>query len=558
MSADLFGEALENPNAELQRVEDDIDVENISSDEETENGTEAKADEIEDSADAEVMKEEPQQGVAPIDMDETKPENGEAVNSEWSTSTKDGSADVVHRQSSDSSSNDSSSDDDSDTSSGDEINVMEEEAEDEEPSNQGPIKSKNELGEEAVFNLPEDFQISSNTPIHEIGSIKSSFDFNIIVQSSSSAEQRVLKENSVLCLQDRQILGPLCEVFGPLQAPFYRVAVPKSKSELFQELSKKVGQKVFYVAPEAHWHDTFELKRLRGTDASNGFDEELPEEEQEFSDDEKEAMFKKMKKQSKKRKSDVQTGDTGRSSHTAPAEYQVRSKVKSNNNLSTVDDATTTRSYKPRSTRQSEARSPEVRISHHTEVYEQQQYEQKPQPQHYQSQYQPQQPQLHHHQQQQQQQHNVPFQQVAQSPYGSQQSSNFPPQGYQYPQAYPYQTTSFTPHYNQHSSQVHTGQYAQGFPGSNYPQHHSGLAQTPYTQIQPSPNAGFAQPQMSFNPGFSQPQMSPTAGFVQPHAAPQMGSPQMGSVPQTPDMQQVMQLQQILMNQQKQHQDMQR
>lgn len=49
---------------------------------------------------------------------------------------------------------------------------------------------------------------------------------------------------------------------------------------------------------------------IKGTDASNMFDEELPEEEQEFSDDEKEAMYKKQKKQKKRKPEKTGRADT--------------------------------------------------------------------------------------------------------------------------------------------------------------------------------------------------------------------------------------------------------
>lgn len=149
--------------------------------------------------------------------------------------------------------------------------------------------------------------------------LKSAFDNNAIVAASLSGEQRVLKEGSILCLEDRTLIGPLCEVFGQLQAPFYRVSFDKSESKTksYNEIKERVGAKVFYVVPEAHWVDTFQLKQLKGTDASNGFDEELPEHEQEFSDDEKEMAFKRKKKLTKKRKSESDTEEPNKQSITS-------------------------------------------------------------------------------------------------------------------------------------------------------------------------------------------------------------------------------------------------
>ncbi|CAI4035987.1 hypothetical protein SMKI_14G1980 [Saccharomyces mikatae IFO 1815] len=193
-----------------------------------------------------------------------------------------------------------SSDADSDSDSADQDtdeDTIENENEDEDASPSGPIISKNEIIEETVPELPEDYEISERTTITPIGVLKSAFENNIIIHAMLSGEKRVLKEGSIFCLEDRTLIGMLTEVFGPLQNPFYRIKLPDSKGDLFNELKARLGEKACIVTPDAHWIDTFELKRNKGTDASNGYDEELPEEEQEFSDDEKEALFKKMKKQ---------------------------------------------------------------------------------------------------------------------------------------------------------------------------------------------------------------------------------------------------------------------
>lgn len=176
------------------------------------------------------------------------------------------------------------------------------EEEEEEGNGGDAIRSKNEVAEEPVPDLPDDYEIPESATISPIGKIKSAFENNIVVEAVVSGEKRVLKEGSILCLEDMYLIGVLCEVFGPLQKPFYRVTLPASKSGRFEELKGKVGCTVCIVVPEAHWVDTFELKKFKGTDASNGYDEELPEEEQEFSDDEKEAIFKKMKKEQHKKK----------------------------------------------------------------------------------------------------------------------------------------------------------------------------------------------------------------------------------------------------------------
>lgn len=210
------------------------------------------------------------------------------------------------KSSADSSSSDESSDSGSDENSDSSSSAAEEEQEieddDEEASPEGAIKSKHEIDEEPIPGLPDGYEIDPNAKLSEIGVIKSAFDNNIIIHCLESGERRVLKEGSILCLEDRTLIGTLCEVFGKLENPFYRVSLPPSRQAQFAELKERIGQRAFIVVPEAHWVDTFELKKIRGTDASNGYDEELSEDEQEFSDDEKEALYKRLKKERRKNK----------------------------------------------------------------------------------------------------------------------------------------------------------------------------------------------------------------------------------------------------------------
>lgn len=202
-----------------------------------------------------------------------------------------------------SSSSEEDSDDQSEEDSDDQgTKVALEEEDDEEISPEGAIRSKHEIEQEPIPDLPEDYEIDPNAVITEIGVIKSAFENNIIIHTVSSGERRVLKEGAILCLQDRTIIGTLCEVFGKLDNPFYRVTLPASRQAQFDKLKNHLGEKAHIVVPEAHWVDTFELRRMKGTDASNGYDEELSEDEQEFSDDEKEALFKKLRKEQRKKK----------------------------------------------------------------------------------------------------------------------------------------------------------------------------------------------------------------------------------------------------------------
>ncbi|CDK29689.1 unnamed protein product [Kuraishia capsulata CBS 1993] len=207
------------------------------------------------------------------------------------------------------------SDSDSDTSSSDESSEEEidddddmqgagdsgEELEDAgDEVNDGPIISKNEVVDEAAPTLPEDFKIDSTTPLEYVGNISAVVEQNVIIKANGSGEFRVLKENSILCLEDRSPLGMVFEVFGRLQSPLYRVKFNSDADAL--KYKERKGSKVFYVIPNSEFILTDSIKGIKGTDASNCHDEELPEDEQEFSDDEKEQASKQQKKKKNKSK----------------------------------------------------------------------------------------------------------------------------------------------------------------------------------------------------------------------------------------------------------------
>ena len=140
--------------------------------------------------------------------------------------------------------------------------------------------------------------------------------------TGSSGGVVVLDEQSLLCTAEREALGRVDEVFGPVTSPRYTV-----RREIWQVFPEGVapGTKVFYVEPEVKFvvasglhkkvcapiYIYIERERERGAsecmtrlaivavgwqqgyDASGKDDEELPEELQEFSDDEEEKRFKK-------------------------------------------------------------------------------------------------------------------------------------------------------------------------------------------------------------------------------------------------------------------------
>ncbi|WEJ94125.1 hypothetical protein PSN45_001604 [Yamadazyma tenuis] len=193
---------------------------------------------------------------------------------------------------SDSSSSSSESDSDSDSDSDAAVDGDEVLSDNEDDKITGPIISKNEVINEVAPSLPEDYTLADK-PIEPIGKITGFVDNSVIIKGDTSAEFRVLKEKSVLCLKDK-VIGPLFEIFGNLKMPVYRVKF--NEPDKVEEFKALKGEEVFYVVPDSEFTLTETLKSFKGSDASNFNDEEIPAEEQEFSDDEKEMAAKRKRK----------------------------------------------------------------------------------------------------------------------------------------------------------------------------------------------------------------------------------------------------------------------
>ncbi|WVO13738.1 hypothetical protein L204_101360 [Cryptococcus depauperatus] len=109
-----------------------------------------------------------------------------------------------------------------------------------------------------------------------------------------------LEEGSVLCWEDGRVLGIIHETFGPLTSPFYSVRLPPPPHPYPELDSLASGTRLFYPLNPLYrsfvnmsaLHDP----RLKGSDASNIYDEEIGEDEQEWSDDEIEAAAKRNRK----------------------------------------------------------------------------------------------------------------------------------------------------------------------------------------------------------------------------------------------------------------------
>ncbi|KAI8349031.1 Gar1/Naf1 RNA binding region-domain-containing protein [Mortierella sp. GBAus27b] len=163
-----------------------------------------------------------------------------------------------------------------------------------------------------IVQLPEvkkpDIVLGPDSRLEPIGAVTTVVDNVVVVQASSSGEVRVLDTGTIVAIQkvkeedsegDKEVLGEIFETFGPVTRPFYSIRF-NTAAEI--PTACVVGCTIYSVPEHSSFVFTEPLKSLKGSDASNKFDEEVDEVEMEFSDDEKEMEHKRMLKQSKNTK----------------------------------------------------------------------------------------------------------------------------------------------------------------------------------------------------------------------------------------------------------------
>ena len=160
----------------------------------------------------------------------------------------------------------------------------------------GALRTKNEIAEEPI--PKPDVSITPDMPIEHVGEVQFIVEKTVVIKSQSPGEVKALDSGSILCKEDRTVIGVLADVIGNVRNPMYTVMF--AKEDDIKEIELTVGTPVFYSVNHAQYVFTRELKQMKGTDASNLHDEEVAAEEMEFSDDEKEAEYKRAMKLKKR------------------------------------------------------------------------------------------------------------------------------------------------------------------------------------------------------------------------------------------------------------------
>ncbi|KAI0078859.1 NAF1-domain-containing protein, partial [Panus rudis PR-1116 ss-1] len=158
-----------------------------------------------------------------------------------------------------------------------------------------PLRTKNEIPEADVV-IPEVDEVGPLEVLEKVGDIMSIVGQVVIVKGTAShvmnrASEKALDSDTLLVFEDRKVLGYVYETFGPTHQPLYQV---KFNQQYPLDPEKvKVGREVFHVPARSKFVFVSQIKHLKGSDASNAYDEEPGEDELEFSDDEEEQAYKR-------------------------------------------------------------------------------------------------------------------------------------------------------------------------------------------------------------------------------------------------------------------------
>lgn len=178
----------------------------------------------------------------------------------------------------------------------------------------GFIRSANEVVED-VLPIP-DVKITPEMKIVLLGKVQTVIDNALLIEANTSGEYQVLESGSLLCSKDRVVVGVVTETLGRVENPLYTVMYSTAAEVQERGLSKDMS--IYYVESLSTFVFTQPLKGLKGSDASNFHDEEVAEDEIEFSDDEAEADYRRRLKQKRQDRKDARDGGSGRGKRGPP------------------------------------------------------------------------------------------------------------------------------------------------------------------------------------------------------------------------------------------------
>ncbi|KAJ3361731.1 hypothetical protein GGF32_007055 [Allomyces javanicus] len=168
----------------------------------------------------------------------------------------------------------------------------------------GPA-TQNEIKKHVIE--PVDIPINEHMYLEYAGVVQAIVEDQVVVAASKPGTVRVLDDGTVMVFEDRSVLGRIWETFGPVASPLHSIRFA-SPADIDRE-HITIGKKVYFIPDYSVWALTDQLKSMKGSDASNMYDEEVNEEDMEFSDDEKEMAHRAALKQARRARHAANAGD---------------------------------------------------------------------------------------------------------------------------------------------------------------------------------------------------------------------------------------------------------
>ncbi|PRQ69981.1 Gar1/Naf1 RNA binding region-domain containing protein [Rhodotorula toruloides] len=115
-------------------------------------------------------------------------------------------------------------------------------------------------------------KLDENAEIAKFGKVESVIENVVVVKAETGGDWRVLDEGTVVCWEDKTVIGTIFETFGSVQQPFYSIRFPSSAPP--DRTVFTISRPVFYSPNLASFVFTRDLRHIKGSDASNIWDEE--------------------------------------------------------------------------------------------------------------------------------------------------------------------------------------------------------------------------------------------------------------------------------------------
>lgn len=160
------------------------------------------------------------------------------------------------------------------------------------------VRTKNELPDEPeptpqISLSPEDIIAPLGIVQHIVEGTQA-----VIEALQVGAAVTILDRGSVLCKEDRTVLGVIHDTIATVHKPMYILRFRSEEEAKTAALER--GTQVWYSKSHANFVFPSQLRQEKGSDASNLHDEEVGPDEMEYSDDEQEQAHKREKKNRKR------------------------------------------------------------------------------------------------------------------------------------------------------------------------------------------------------------------------------------------------------------------